>query len=779
MITQKYLFPYWLQRIDMTDKRYQIMLKLSVLLGGCLILVMALIAISLTEVRESMISEREAMVRKMVETVVTMAQGQQQAVKDGVITLEEAQSRVKEAVRSMRFAEGGYYYITDTDGFMLMHPVFSELEGKSQIELQDNKDVEIIRAIIREALNGGGYATYSYKKPGRGEQMMPKIAYAEKFEPWGWVFATGVYLDDIQDAFKKQILSWTKIVIGPFSVLIIVAYYLGALIARPIFALETAKKNAETATRAKSDFLANMSHEIRTPLNGSMGMLTLLLGTKMTNQQREWAQIAYQSSEELLNLINDLLDVSKVEAGCMTFETVPFNLQDNVKAVTDLLYPRAHRKGVEIMVAFQRDVPQTVIGDPVRLRQILINLVGNAIKFTAEGYIMISVEVETVGDLCQLNFEVRDTGTGIPEDKLDYIFEKFSQAEESTTRNFGGTGLGLAICKKLTALMGGDVGVRSKLGSGSTFWFKVKMQRVDEKDASSSLPAALRKPHRCFVFHANDMIARLLCGNLGEIGQRCDVGDIRAGIQSALAQSITLEQPYDFILVDMDYYGQDQSGIVAGINDILNLSPDSALVLIASPDKPFTSDDIKLPCCVGVLTKPIFPHELATVLARLLEDGKCEGGPRFLMAREDQLGWATAKDTGQNVSEAPADKQKKTILIAEDQLVNQMLMRTLVTQFGYNVDLASNGLEAVRMSAEKNYDMILMDGHMPEMDGLEATKQIRAFESTIGRHTPIIALTADAMKGDRDKCLDAGMDDYMHKPVKAANVKEMIKRYIG
>ncbi|HAX91363.1 MAG TPA: hypothetical protein DCY07_04045 [Rhodospirillaceae bacterium] len=557
-----------------------------------------------------------------------------------------------------------------------------------------------------------------------------------------------------------------------------VTYYVGRIITRPLFALDKARQSAESATKAKSDFLANMSHEIRTPLNGAMGMMALLLGTKMNVQQREWAQIAYQSSEELLNLINDILDISKVEAGQMTLENLPFDLQTNIKDVTDLLYPRASRKGVEILVAFQSDLPRMVVGDPVRLRQILLNLVGNAVKFTSEGSITISVEGESRADRLFLKFEVKDTGMGIPEDKLNYVFEKFSQAEESTTRNFGGTGLGLTICRKLTALMGGEVGVRSVLGQGSTFWFTLLLNK--SKSSLSVVPASQQADDmvRLLVSEPNEPVLHLIAGYLSQWGHRVETFASDVGATTLLQQSLALDDPFRFLLIEADGWGSDPAALSGRIDTLHNAAPDTRLILIASPDKPLPMDEITLQRSVGVLTKPIFPQDLYDVLSLLGAIHDTASQPRFIMARGEHRG-LTATDPVETNSAKEAGPKKKTILIAEDQLVNQMLMRTIIKQYGCVPELASNGLEAVKMAAEKRYDLIFMDGHMPEMDGLEATKQIRAFEQRLNLHTPIIAVTADAMKGDRDKCIGAGMDDYLYKPVKAESIKAMIEKYTG
>ena len=755
----------------MKNARY-IWLRLAALAGGVMILILIMIGASVLNSKDIMMAERQGQLRSIVETAISVATSFDQQVELGEITEEEAKEKTKAVVRSMRYGKNGYLFIYNINGITEAHAFYKELEGKYRMNLRDAKGVPYIQNQIQKALDGGGFTYYHYKKPNRGSQVYPKMVYDELYKPWGWVFVTGAYIDDIDNAFAAQMLDWLKLIVPIFLLLLLLIYYIARALAVPMDKLETSVIRANEATRAKTNFLANMSHEIRTPLNGAMGMLALMLGTKLSHQQKEWAQIAYRSCEDLLNLINDILDISKVEAEKMPFESVPFDLQANIKTITDLMYPRAQVNGVEVIVAFQSDLPRYVIGDPVRVRQVLLNLVTNAVKFTKEGYVMISVEGKRRDDKYHLKFEVKDTGIGIPADIQEYIFEKFSQAEEGSTRSVGGTGLGLAISRKLSRMMGGDVGVRSSEGEGSTFWFTAVLDFEDSPPAVSSLPPHERG-EKVLVQYKHHLMKKALIGHLNSWAYQCEDADQGSGVATMLQQNVALGQPSDFVVIELPDYVEETKLFEDQINIISNTSPHTNIIMIVRPDALFDYSEIRLSSTVGVLTKPVFPQELFDIINKLVECRRDKKPARFVGLNVE----SASKNKVADDAVVPVKPVDKLILIAEDQKVNQMLMRTVLGQFGYKTDVASNGTEAVRLAAEKQYDLIFMDGHMPEMDGLEATKQIREFEVRLKRHTPIVALTADAMKGDRDKCLAAGMDDYLHKPVKALQIKEMVEKH--
>lgn len=756
------------------SKQYKIMVKLACLLGGCVALILFLMGINLYHMRESMLTERRMTLKSIVETSHKIIVHNYHEARAGKIDMAEAKKRSRNTLNSMRYGDGGYIFVVTTEGLMLVHANITYAEPT--FDLIDINGIYLIREFIRSVLYGDGYTIYHFQKPGETSGItQKKMSYGMYFQPWDWVIGTGIYIDDIEEAFIAQIYKWLKFMTLPFLLLLIGTYYLGKTISKPILLLEEAKNSAETATRAKSDFLANMSHEIRTPLNGVMGMLSLILGTKLNSQQKEWTKVAHNSAEELLNLINDILDLSKVEAEHMVLEETSFDLQTNVKAVTDLLYQRASHKNVELMVAFQTDLPRMVVGDPVRLRQILLNLVGNAIKFTEEGSVLISVEGREDNSDLLLEFEIKDTGIGIPLDKQTYIFEKFSQAEETTTRNFGGTGLGLAICCKLTELMGGKIGVRSVLKEGSTFWFNIRLKQ-DLQGEPTSHKISNGREVRVLVGNRN----RTLCGLMRDylLSWGCHYDDLASGLDfyDMLQQGVALGAPYHFATIDVDILSGDCKTMETYIESIRSISPQTRLIILSKPEQAFSDEDLILKQHVALLTKPLFPQDFWDIMMLLDSYEQTAVRPSVVTVQDSCERRLNLNGVDELCSDDKAGK--KHILLVEDQVVNQMLMRAFFTQIGCDVTLAANGREAVQFVVKQKFDLVFMDCHMPEMDGFEATKQIRAFEEKLDRHVPIVALTADAMQGDRDKCISEGMDDYLQKPVKIETIKAIINKYI-
>jgi len=748
--------------------KHKIWLKLSILSVCVMFLILVIVGMTITHSKDLMMKERKNQIRSVVESAISVAEFYNRKAKLGEITLEEAKEKTKDIVRSIRYGKYGYLFIYNTNGITEAHAFSHELEGKYRMDLKDAKGVPYIRNQIEKAKNGGGFTYYHYKKPNSGSNIYPKMVYDKLFSPWNWVFVTGVYIDDINRDFFEELKGWIGVLSPVFFLLISLTYFLARTITKPLYQLENSIDIANKATKAKSNFLSNMSHEIRAPLNGAMGMIALILGTKMTASQKEWATTAYKSCEELLNLINDILDISKVETEKMMLEKLPFDLQALVKSVTEIMYPKANKKDLEIIVAFQSDLPRYVVGDFVRLQQILINLVSNAIKFTQEGYILISVEGHQNGDNYNLKFEIKDTGMGIPLDMQDYIFEKFFQVEENGTCSYGGTGLGLALCRKLTGLMGGEIGVRSSQGEGSTFWFTVVLGFEKGLPSVSS-----SSPHdngeKILIDYSHSFIRKTIISHLRNWAYASIDAHQGGGLLNMLRQDASLGQPYDFAVVEVPEHFKTKEELEDYINSIYNASPNTNIILIISPNLIYNYNDISLKSCVAVLTKPAFPQELFDAINKLVSYKRDNKRPCFITFSEERP--IDTKNTNINVGD------EKIILVAEDQKVNQMLMKTVLMQFGYDVNVVSDGVEAVRLVAKNKYDLIFMDCHMPKMSGLEATKQIREFEVRLKRHTPIIALTADAMKGDREKCLSVGMDDYIHKPVKALHIKEMVEKY--
>lgn len=755
----------------------------------------ALVFYLLPVIEGKLLSERQNAVRQIVESAYSTIVYYAGQAGSGTMDTATAQRLAIANLRALRYGNNDYVWIHGLDNRFVMHPMNPELEGKERPASPLLEEMN--RVVLRD---GKGFHGYLWPRPG-ADQPVEKISSIALYAPWQWVVGSGVYIDDLNAemlVLRRSILVAAAVL---FSAILVFSMYVARRINRPlkqalehaahvasgdtdavleggsdetrrllhvitqmVAELKQAKEAAESASRCKSRFLANMSHEIRTPMNAIIGMTELALQEPLLSDVRSYLETVSSASEGLLALLNDILDLSKIEAERLELEETDFNIQTVLEESAEAFAVLAHKKGVELIVNLEHDVPVMLVGDPTRLRQILCNLISNAVKFTGQGEVVVRIGREAgrdgsdEGDAVRLHLAVSDTGIGIAPDKLDVIFDSFTQADGSTTRTFGGTGLGLSICRSLVTMMKGRIWAENNPGGGSTF-------NVVARFGLSPLPAAepARQLDDCdrrriLIVDDNQTNLFIMQQALSQWGFQTTSTTRGDQALDLLLQAASEGSPFELAIIDGQMPDMDGVSLARNIRDT-GVQPDLAIILLTS------SGDVRSEVCRELhvarsLAKPIKQRELFAVVSSVLQGSASH-----------------STDLGRDG--VPQGGVSLRILLAEDNPVNQKVAALLLKKMGHTVTIAADGVEVLALLHDGVFDIVLMDVQMPLLDGIEATRMIRKRESESGAPAiPIIAMTAHAYKEYSANCLAVGMNGFITKPIRGADLAEAISRQL-